>query len=267
MLICPNCQAELKKEDRIYKCANGHCFDISKEGYVNLLIKHSSNPGDNNESLISRKEFLEKGYYDGLAIALKETVKKYLKSHQVFLDAGCGTGYYLHEVSKENDLEYYATDIAKKAVSQTSKLNKQATCFVGNVFHLPFSDKTLDGLMSVFTPYSGEEFNRVVKMDGYVIAVTPGKDHLLQLKEIVYDTPYLNKETGYDLPGFKLVEQKNVTYNIHLDCNKDIYALWRMMPYYHTTSKENNDRLLTKQEADTVVDFLVSVYQKEKDYE
>jgi len=263
MLICPNCGKELVKTNNSYRCESNHSFDISKSGYVNLLIKHSNNPGDNNESLIARKEFLNKGYYGKMAEQLATSIKKYLKPNEAFLDAGCGTGYYLNKVSAINDLQFYATDIAKKGVEMTSKANKNAVCFVGNVFHLPFSDESLDGLMSVFTPYSGEEFARVIKKGGYVFAVNPGKEHLYDLKKIVYDTPYLNEEKGYDLPGFALVEQMNITYKVTLDCNADIFHLWRMMPYYHTTSKENNDKLLSLNQAETTIDFLLSIYKKE----
>ena len=145
----------------------------------------------------------------------------------------------------------------------TAKKNKKAVCFVGSVFHLPLGEESLDGLMSVFTPYSREEFSRVVKPGGYVIAVTPGKDHLYQLKDIVYDSIYLNEEKGYDLPDFRLVKKENVTYEKTLECREDIETLWRMTPYYHTTYSGNNDRLKNYDRLDTVIDFLVSVYRKE----
>ncbi len=262
MLICPNCGSYLERQQNCYRCAKGHSFDIAREGYVNLLLKHSANPGDDNLSITSRNDFLNKGYYQPLALALQDTVSKYLQPGQSFLDAGCGTGYYLSFLTKQLDLEYYATDISKKAVALTSKKNKQAACFVGNVFHLPLEDESLDALMSVFTPYSAAEFGRVIKTGGYVIAVTPGKRHLYQLKQIVYENPYYNEEKGYDLPQFELKESFNVTYQIHLENRQDICSLWRMMPYYHTTSKEDNDKLLTKERADTTIDFLINVYQK-----
>ena len=269
ILRCPKCNEPLIKEERRYLCANNHSYDIAKEGYVNLLLvnqKHSKNPGDNDDSLSARKLFLEKGYYQPLADDLCDIVSSLFKDDDCYLDAGCGTGYYLHRLMEKVDkkINYYAVDIAKKGVAMTAKANKSANCFVGSVFHLPLADESLDGLMSVFTPYSGEEFYRVVKKGGYVIAVTPGSDHLYQMKKIVYDEVYLNEETGYDLPGFKLVEQHNVTYNKTLACKQDIETLWRMTPYYHTTYSGNNDRLKQYDKLDTVIDFLVSVYKKEQ---
>ena len=262
LLRCPNCGHELKRQENSYRCDQGHSFDISAKGYVNLLLKHSANPGDDGLSLTSRAEFLAKGYYEKLALAIRQVVSENLKAGESFLDAGCGTGYYLHYLQGLG-LQLYATDIAKKGVAMSAKANKEAVCFVGNVFHLPLDEGALDGLMSVFCPYSAEEFSRVVREGGYVIAVTPGPQHLYDLKKIVYDTPYFNEGDGYDLPDFRLVSQQNVTYTIHLSSNQNINSLWRMMPYYHTTSRENNERLLKLEECDTTVDFLLQLFKKE----
>ena len=268
MLRCPKCGKPLLKEEKRYFCEEGHSYDIAKEGYVNLMLvnqKHSKNPGDNDESLAARRAFLGKGYYQPLAEYLARTVQELIPEKGTFLDRGCGTGYYLNHLMENvtKDIQYYAVDIARKGVAMTAKKNKKAVCFVGSVFHLPLSGESLDGLMSVFTPYSREEFSRVVKPGGYVIAVTPGKDHLYQLKDIVYDSIYLNEEKGYDLPDFRLVKKENVTYEKTLECREDIETLWRMTPYYHTTYSGNNDRLKRYDSLTTVIDFLVSVYRKE----
>ena len=269
MLRCPKCGKPLLIEGKRYLCEDGHSYDIAKEGYVNLMLanqKHSRNPGDNDESLAARKAFLEKGYYQPLAQQLASVVDKYIPENGSFLDRGCGTGYYLNWIINhvDKDINYYAVDIARKGVSMTAKHNRNAVCFVGSVFHLPLPEEGLDGLMSVFTPYSREEFSRIVKPGGYVIAVTPGRDHLYQLKSVVYDSAYVNEEKGYDLPNFTLVQQENIRYEKTLETVEDIETLWRMTPYYHTTYSGNNDRLKQYNSIDTVIDFLVSVYKKEK---
>ena len=268
LLRCPKCFEALEKHDHVYKCPNGHSYDIAKEGYVNLMLanqKHSKEPGDSKESLRSRQAFLEKGYYAPLAKALTASINSTLDNGTCFLDAGCGTGYYLKAVSSgAKDIEYYATDIAKSGVAMTAKANRQAICFVGNVFHLPLADSSLDGLMSVFCPYSGEEFQRVIKPGGYVWAVTPGARHLYEIKELVYDQPYLNEENGYDMPGFSLYDSFKVTYEMDLKTNEDINTLWKMTPYYHTTSMADNEKVLSLDSLKSTADFLVSVYRKEE---
>ena len=267
-ILCPKCGYPLSRQHRSYLCENGHCYDIAREGYVNLILanqKHSRQPGDSEESLTSRARFLSRGYYQPLAEKLADTVGRYFHDGESFLDAGCGTGYYLKHVREHSGrkLQFFATDIAKKGVAMTAKANPEAVCFVGNVFHLPF-DQQLEGLMSVFCPYSSDEFARVIVPGGIVIAVTPGKDHLYQLKETVYETPYYNQEEGYDLPQFDLVERSNVTYRRLIENNEDINTLWKMTPYYHTTSPSDNEKLLTLDSKETVMDFLVSVYRRKQ---
>lgn len=267
MLRCPKCQERIIKDENRYVCKNNHSYDIAKQGYVNLILanqKSSMSAGDNIDSLKAREHFLNKDYYKPLADSLIMLANKYLDDGNVFLDAGCGTGYYLQQIINGSikDINFYAVDISKKGVIMTSKKCKSATCFVGNIFHLPFEEGALDGLMSVFCPYSNEEFSRVIKKGGYLFAVTAGEDHLFQLKEIVYETPYLNKEEGYKLEQFDLIEQFNVTYNMDLKNNEDVLSLWRMMPYYHTTAKEDNNKLESIDRINCIADFLVSVYKR-----
>ena len=48
-LICPICGSKLNTLNKSLVCAGHHCFDIARQGYVNLLTvqqKHSLHPGD-----------------------------------------------------------------------------------------------------------------------------------------------------------------------------------------------------------------------------
>ena len=267
MFLCPKCKKVLTKKDRSYVCEENHQYDIAKEGYVNLILanqKNSKEPGDPKESLVSRRTFLYAGYYEALSDVLNAVVKQYVGSGS-FLDAGCGVGYYLERMMLAHpNLDYYAVDIAKEGVKMCAKRNKQANCAVASVFHLPLADHSLDGLMSVFCPYSAEEFSRIVKEDGYVISVTPGKRHLYEMKEIVYANPYENDEAGYTLPDFDCVEQRKVTTKICLKSKADIEALWTMTPYVHKTSKDDTQKLYNYDTLETTIDFLVGIYQKKR---
>ena len=51
LLACPKCHQQLHLENKTLKCENNHCYDISKRGYINLLLnpdKATNNPGDSN---------------------------------------------------------------------------------------------------------------------------------------------------------------------------------------------------------------------------
>ena len=65
-LLCPICGQILRLEGRACACENRHSFDVARQGYVNLLTvqqKHSLNPGDTKEQVLSRRGFLDGGFY------------------------------------------------------------------------------------------------------------------------------------------------------------------------------------------------------------
>ena len=63
LLACPKCHQQLHLENKTLKCENNHCYDISKRGYINLLLnpdKATNNQGDSKASLVARKAYLNK---------------------------------------------------------------------------------------------------------------------------------------------------------------------------------------------------------------
>ena len=85
MFICPICKSKLNIVGKAYSCENNHSFDIAKQGYVNLLPvnkKHSDNPGDSKEMVLSRREFLEGGYYDCFTDKLCEIINSLFSESQ-----------------------------------------------------------------------------------------------------------------------------------------------------------------------------------------
>ena len=95
-LICPVCGNHLVKKDKSYVCSQSHSFDIARQGYVNLLTvsqKHSLTPGDTREQVLSRREFLEAGFYAPIAESLIDAAKEFDAIGPI-LDVGCGEGYY-----------------------------------------------------------------------------------------------------------------------------------------------------------------------------
>ena len=120
--ICPICRQPLSLYDKAYKCCNRHSYDISKYGYVNLLMSQKSSKkrhGDDKLMIRSRQEFLNKGYYEPLLKCITEIVSEKADGRNIsVLDAGCGDCYYSSFV-KENipTCEMYGVDISKDAFS------------------------------------------------------------------------------------------------------------------------------------------------------
>ena len=96
-LTCPVCGGALHREERSLRCGAGHCYDIARQGYVNLLRTNRSKDkrhGDDKRMVAARTAFLDAGYYAPLRDAIAAAATEYTSGDADVLDAGCGEGYY-----------------------------------------------------------------------------------------------------------------------------------------------------------------------------
>ena len=270
LFLCPHCGAQLKKDGGSVRCEKGHSYDYAREGYLYLLDaeqKHSLSPGDDKQMVAARAAFLEKGYYAPLRDALVSLACRYAPENTVFLDAGCGEGYYtaaLHEALGRAGKAPHtlAVDISKFAVKRAAKRCKAAEAAVASVYRLPVADHSVDLLLDCFSPLAPEEFRRVLKPGGVFLYVVPGARHLYQMKEVLYDAPYENEERDEVYEGFTLLATVPVTGSISLPSQEDIAALFAMTPYAWKSPYAGKERLRALSALTTEVSFRVCVYQK-----
>ena len=263
--ICPVCKSEISLFERTYKCNNNHCFDLSKDGYVNLLMSQQSSlkrHGDDKLMVKARRDFLEKGFYNDLRKSLCVTLKDALPDDSTIVDVGCGEGYYTSEISRVNNFEIFGIDISKDALKYASKSVKNSSFAVASAFSLPFAENSADCVLSVFAPSAYDEFYRVLKSDGKLIKAIPLEEHLWELKCALYKEPYKNKPEKRNDELFKLVSQKEIKYKINLTEKEDIENLFKMTPYYYKTGREDAERLLSLESLETTVHFGVEIYEK-----
>ncbi len=263
--ICPVCKGEISLFERTYKCQNNHCFDLSKDGYVNLLMSQQSSlkrHGDDKLMVKARRDFLEKGFYNELRNTLCETLKDNLPESSTLIDVGCGEGYYTSEISKANNFEVFGIDISKDALKYAAKSVKYSCFAVASAFSLPFEENSADCVLSVFAPSAYEEFYRVLKSDGKLIKAIPLEEHLWELKCALYKEPYKNKPEKRNDELFKLVSQKEIKYKINLTEKEDIENIFKMTPYYYKTGREDAERLLSLNSLETTVHFGIEIYEK-----
>ena len=270
---CPLCKAKLFQNEHSLKCEHGHSFDISAEGYVHLLPANKMNskvPGDSKEMAASRSAFLDKGYYEPLLLELKKTVLELAKDEETsVLDCGCGEGYYTSNIAKElknriPKAKIAGFDISRPSVRRAAKRTKEVEFAVASVFDIPVPDEEFDILLNVFSPLSIAEYSRVLKNGGYYIYVVPAARHLWELKAAIYDVPYENREEDTPYEGFEHVETRRVRYKTEIKTSEDIFALFRMTPYYWKTSAKGAEKLKKYESLLTEVAFDIHIYKKEK---
>lgn len=263
VFLCPKCKSALTKIGNSLKCEKGHCFDLSSEGYVNLVMGKISG-GDSPDMCRARHEFLSAGYYEPFAKGISAVINEF--SAVKICDAGCGEGYYSRVIKSENEnAEIVGFDLAKTSVKLAAKAEKgkrdpinYAVC---GIFDMPLPDAAYDALISVFAPVPDKEAHRILKDGGIMIVCHPGKEHLNGLKSLVYDTPYDNEESDTLYDGFTKIRDERVKYSVTVS-KEHIPSLFLMTPYYWKTSVSDAEKLKHADKLDTELDFIISIYRK-----
>lgn len=256
----------LAKDERVYRCGNGHSYDISKKGYVNLAMSQKSSKkrhGDDKLMVTARRDFLDKGYYAPLRDAAAHELKARAAQNAVIVDAGCGEGYYTAAIkSALGGADVYGVDISKDALIYAAKRDKTLTLAAASAASIPIETGCADAVVSIFAPVFPAEFSRLLKKDGILLRAVPLEDHLFSLKAAIYDEPYKNPTETHELDGFDIIAERTVCRDITLATREDIEALFMMTPYYYKTSRSDQQKLLSRDTLTTQTRFGIIVYRK-----
>lgn len=253
-LICPVCSRPLTKIEKEAVCENNHHFDYAKSGYLNLLVSNKKIHGDDAAMVKARTAFLNSGAYGFLRDRLEELAG----GCEVLCDLGCGEGYY---TSVFDAKEKYGFDLSKDALKHAAKNDSETHYTIASIFHLPLPDACADTVITCFAPLAKDEILRILKPGGRFLFVTPGKRHLFEMKEVLYEHPYENEEETPDT-GMKLVHREEI--HNTFECSREQLAdLFMMTPYVWRTSKKDQERLKEKEQLSLTAQFIIHIFEKE----
>ena len=263
-LVCPVCGEKLEKREKSYVCPRGHGFDIARQGYVNLLTvqrKHSLDPGDTREQVLSRRAFLDTGLYAPIAEALIRAAERN-GAAGALLDVGCGEGYYCAKLSHALGLPLTGLDISKEAVRCAAARYKDAQWLCATAAHIPVADGAAGVLTSLFAVTLPEEFHRCLGQDGLFLQVVAAEDHLLGLKSIIYDQlTHKEKHPVQELPGFRLVSSEPISFPFTVE-GAQIGQLFSMTPNVFRVGKAGAERLARTTHLEDRASCILNVYKK-----
>ncbi len=265
---CPVCGGPLLLNET-YQCSLGHSFDPAKEGYINLLLpnqKRSTHPGDNKAMLRHRRDFLNKGHYGKLATQLAHICQEHAPTTDklAILDTGCGEGYYSHFLASalKSRLSWFGgIDISKEAIRMAAKAYPRIHFAVASTARIPMADNSIDIMLRIFAPGTISEVERCLKPDAIYITVTPGPDHLFELRGLVYDEPEKHGYQQDTLSGLRLLETSHLKFELQLDDSQDIANLFSMTPYYWQADQDKQEKIFSLEQLTTRVDFAIRVYK------
>jgi 23S rRNA (guanine745-N1)-methyltransferase len=275
MFRCPICSNPVEVVNlRSLICSNHHCFDISKQGYVNLL-SHPLRTKYDKKLFESRKMFSQSGFFDPLIAQIYENMLEELKPTSKMikiLDAGCGEGSHLSHIQQriieqsQCNLLGIGVDISKEGINMASRSPSKTIWCVADLAKCPFIDKQFNFILNILSPSNYSEFHRMLANDGMVIKVIPESKYLQELRGIFYShtdrTVYSNKKT-LELfnRNFKLVDIQRVQYGVTME-NKCIEQLVHMTPLSWRASEELIQQVLGKNRLEVTFDFSVLLGKK-----
>lgn len=237
-------------------CLRKHNFDLSKKGYVNLLLR--SPKTDYNKNMFTSRSIICKS---GFFLPMIEQISNLIinEAHPVsnsfkILDAGCGEGSHLaqvvnnlHERTSMN-IQGVGIDISKDGIQLASRYYSNIIWCVADLTKIPFTDKQFNVVLSILSPSNYTEFNRIIDDEGLIIKVIPGSGYLKELRSIFYDhtdkQAYSNKEViNHFSNNFNIIDKHKIRYNVTVN-KENLIHLIKMTPLsWGATSEKITDAL------------------------
>lgn len=194
LLACPTCAARdrpdepFRLDDGSLRCAQGHAYDLARQGHVNLLGHAPPRNADTAEMVAARERFLGSGAYDAVADGLTAAVLPHAPAGAAVLDVGAGPGFYLERVltgfAKEGrPARGLALDVSPLAARRAARSSAAIGAVVADAWsRWPVRSSSVDVGLSVFAPRRTDELVRVLVPGGVATVVSPLPEHLAGLR-------------------------------------------------------------------------------------
>ena len=102
---------------------------------------------------------------------------------------------------------------------------------------IPILDNSIDIILDILSPLKKKEVKRIIKDSGVFIKVSPGKNYLKELRDVLNMEEYNNENDVFDnlQKRFKKIDKYNLNYRVQI--NEDSFQnLVKMTPAQKKTS-------------------------------
>ncbi|MCM3785018.1 methyltransferase domain-containing protein [Neobacillus mesonae] len=267
LLHCPKCDQEMELQaGKSLICPDGHLFDISKYGYINLLLRAHRTKYDKT-LFRARKQLITDGKLEPLIHAIatgmikvipdqfwgREAAKPYM-----LLDAGCGEGSLLIQLRRrlmslsERKWLGAGLDISKEGITLAAKEESDMLWCVADLARTPLKSNSFSFILSILSPSNYEEFDRLVRDDGVIVKVIPGSGYLQELRSRFYkhtaQQEYNNERTiRHFARHYQIICEEKVKYSLQLNA-EEMALLIRMTPLSWGISEDMMREVLQQQQ-------------------
>jgi 23S rRNA (guanine745-N1)-methyltransferase len=223
-LICPVCRQKCHLEGASLLCSNGHTFDISRHGSVDLRRKRVESQHYTRSFFTARQEAQRAGLYRQLTQVLSHVCAT-TGSHPL-VDVGCGDGMITAAIGADAGV-----DISAEAIELASRRSNTIEWICADSNRLPFADHSVSTLVTIFAPTDYQEARRVSKT-GLLIKVVPGSEHMKQLRSVLNISPARQHARSEDLLTHyaHVVQRYEVTETVPLTTDQARVAVAEMSP-------------------------------------
>ncbi len=276
---CPLDNHPMYRINNVLKCSQNHSYDYARQGYINLLpaqYKHSQSPGDNDIMVQARRDFLNTGLYVKIVDYIVQCVQQYqIVKHPLsdfcLVDAGCGEGYYtvhiadeLEELYPETNISVMGFDISKTSICAATKRNKTRDWAVATNSHIPVQSQSVDCVLSLFGFPVIAEFKRLLKQGGLLITADVAPNHLIELRQCVYDTVTIKSSDVVQINDTQihLLAEVPVSYTISNLSFETVDSLLKMTPHFYRMPNEKYDQFKTNFPRNITVSILLRIYTR-----
>jgi 23S rRNA (guanine745-N1)-methyltransferase len=234
MLLCTvrDCRRPLERDGNRLFCAAGHSFDVARSGYINLLQpqdRRSRNPGDSAAAVAARRRLHDRGVTAPLLAGIARFVE--LSSDDAVLDAGCGDGFYLGNLTAQSGCDAHGTDISIPAVDAAARRYPECEWIVANADRfVPYSDGAFSAIVSITARMNAPEFRRTLRENGRLLIALPSPDDLIELRGSGRDRTVRTIDEFAD--SFRLERQSRIETRADLDAasvDDVLHSIYRPM--------------------------------------
>ncbi|NLB91344.1 MAG: methyltransferase domain-containing protein, partial [Clostridiales bacterium] len=204
---CPLCHSSFSLSPvSSLLCEKGHHYDMAKKGYYNFHPQGGS-AFYNRILFQARISLMEKGFFSPITTCIQQLLS--VIQPNTLLDAGCGDGSHLAALAMIfQDIHFFGVDLSKEAIQlATNHFLPNILWSIGDIANLPFLPSSMDIIINILSPANYTSFQHCLRKGGKVVKVIPGKEYLLELRQLLGKNTTGEEETYHYIEKHLTVQE------------------------------------------------------------